>query len=595
MSSFIGGRSGNRGRCAQPCRHDYTLPSGKTHPLLSPKDIMTLKIIPDLLEAGIDSFKIEGRMKGPEYVGLMTYVYRHYLDQYKAQGHIKILDEDLEAVLQVFNRGGFSQGYYKTHNGPEMMTGQVAKHQGTRVGKLISISPNSLQFEVYKPLKEGDCLEFDLSFGKPYSFIVKEVGGKVLTVKGKFQVPRDVFLRRIMSIELNDSLKGKNQTAKSVPVDMVLTLTTGLPAKLDIFMQSHHVSVEGDIVQTAKNQGLEMERIKQQISKLGDGPFFARKVEVIKDGQVFMPISKINELRREAASRLEGLILNKTEYKDSLPLLESITNRATQDRNITVLLKNRQQFDIIVGYDISRIYLDLVNIRPEDLKEMKDCLKGSKVQVYGIVPKIWRHEKEDLLTKHIEEMVSYVDGFLIRSLEGYFATLKYGLPVVFDHDLGVMNQETVEVLKNLSGYVGYTPSLELNKNELSQIQLEGAEVPIFGKMRVMTSAQCVRKNTSGCVFQPGYILNMEDRKAMMIAAETVCLPCFNRLYNPVKLNLIDQIQIMNKMGIGDFRVELLDEASDETKQIMESIFFIDELSTRADQTYTRGHFNKGVE
>ena len=166
MSSMIGGRSGNRGQCAQPCRLPYTY-KGKNGYLMSLKDICTLESIPDLIEHGIDSFKIEGRMKKPEYVAGVTAMYRKYTDLYLEHGREKfrVKKSDLEELMDLYNRGGFHSGYYFVHNGPEMLCTNRPNHAGTKAAKVLGQKGRELQISVLKDLSKGDVLEFPSGHG----------------------------------------------------------------------------------------------------------------------------------------------------------------------------------------------------------------------------------------------------------------------------------------------------------------------------------------------------------------------------------------------------------------------------------------------
>jgi putative protease len=206
MSSFMGGRSGNRGRCAQPCRLNYKVTIDQqvyeSSHVLSPKDIETITVLPELIEAGIDSFKIEGRMKSKEYVTLMTTLYRYYTDTYVENGVINVKQKDLDDMAQIFNRGNFTNGYYFQHNNSDMITFEQPKHQGRVIGKVSRRKGETYTISLFEPVQKGDCLEINMGLGDNYSWIVQTNNRFEYSFNPENPLEVGKEVRRIKSTEL---------------------------------------------------------------------------------------------------------------------------------------------------------------------------------------------------------------------------------------------------------------------------------------------------------------------------------------------------------------------------------------------------------
>jgi putative protease len=257
LSSFIGGRSGNRGRCAQPCRLPYKViknnkqinSSNETY-VLSPKDMCTIDMIPEMIEAGTHSFKIEGRMKKPEYAAGVVRIYRKYIDRYLANGRkgYRVIESDKKELEDIFNRCGFNQGYYKEHNGRDMIT-----------------------------LKEP----------------VKRARNEALHKE----------LTNYIDMEPKEPIKG------------CLILKKGMSARLKVTLGDIKAEVLGNTAEAALKQPMDKERIHKQIMKTGNTPFVFEAIEIQMEDDIFIPIQSLNELRRSALEDLQKKILEKFKRK----------------------------------------------------------------------------------------------------------------------------------------------------------------------------------------------------------------------------------------------------------------------------------------
>ena len=318
MSSMIGGRSGNRGQCAQPCRLPYTY-KGKNGYLMSLKDICTLEWIPELIEHGIDSFKIEGRMKKPEYVAGVTSMYRKYTDLYLEYGKEKfhVKKPDLEELMDLYNRGGFHSGYYFVHNGPEMLCTNRPNHAGTKAAKILGQKGRELQISVLKDLSKGDVLEFpsghgDYTLGKDW-----KKGERQTILLSKNQ--REKKGAWIFRTRCNALLQRLNQTYVNAKIQEPITgqvvLKPGENAVLELRYSGRNetetsIWIEGERIVSAENRPLTEEQVTKALAKTGNTPFYFETLDVKLKGDCFCPMQQLNTLRRQGIEELEKAILN---------------------------------------------------------------------------------------------------------------------------------------------------------------------------------------------------------------------------------------------------------------------------------------------
>ena len=344
LSSFVGGRSGNRGRCAQPCRKCYESWSeapgeqkcaetrrnearvnARSDYAMSMKDMCALRILPDLIEAGIDSFKIEGRMKNPVYVASTVNAYRrardHYLEK-AAQGtfqqeayedFIRPLEKEL---ADIYNRGGFSEGYYFTEKGPEMMASERPNHTGVLIGKVERIAPPELSLRLTEDVHAQDVLEIRPA-GVELTSAASGPKGGLLSIKGKefraIQKGQDVF--RTRNNQLIDRIQKEIiDPEKQIPVQGKITAKVGAPLTITIEgaisgtdeasgTGAVSITAEGAIVEKARKQPTGSEELLEKLKKTGGSIVCFEQAEADIDDDIFVPMSAFNQLRREATER----------------------------------------------------------------------------------------------------------------------------------------------------------------------------------------------------------------------------------------------------------------------------------------------------
>ena len=621
MSSMIGGRSGNRGRCAQPCRllnllNDKTGFDGSTSILerkearhfMSPKDLCTIDLLPEMVQAGIDSLKIEGRMKKPEYAAGVVSVYRACLDRAMTDpDHYRVSEEEHRILYDLYNRSGFTDGYFHRRNGPEMMA--LVKHELTK--------------------EETDA-------------------------------------RQRLYEEMHSRYMDEPYT---VPVRARFTVRAGEPLKAELSCSGHPesgaeiaVQVEGPPVQEARKQPLSKERIRENAMKSGGTDFTILSLEIDTDGRSFVPISQINELRRDALDSLRDAVLASFRREiragspqkeagtadgppqkeagtvDGPPQKEAGTADGSPQPYLSVLVSTEEQLSAAlkekgVSVIISEAALlvgktDFENAsekagdsiaekagdsttekaaeniagKPKNslaaaLKFIRTCRECGK-QAAIAMPRVDRpgYDAADL-KEHAEELLEAgLSCFLVRSFETLAFFCRKGLAgsVRTDASIYTWNSKAKAFLKGLRTS-GDTAPVELNRKELFRRDNSGSELIIYGLLPLMVSAQCLKKNTDRCT-RRGETLTLTDRMGTKFSIKCECVFCYNILYNVLPLSLLRDIPQILRMGFSSFRIELTNESGRDAEQILKNAA---EAVAAAEGTVsgesTRGHFLRGVE
>ncbi|MCI8293989.1 MAG: U32 family peptidase, partial [Hespellia sp.] len=479
LSSLIGGRSGNRGQCAQPCRLPYLFEGRKGY-LLSLKDICTLDLIPELVEAGIDSFKIEGRMKKPEYVAGVVSMYRKYVDLFLQAGkkNYQVAEEDRERLMDLYNRGGFHEGYYHTQNGPEMVSLSRPNHAGTPAARVTAQKGREIEIQALKTLEKGDILEIPgakgqypsvpkgkedrksygytsisraqrMYYGVPFGytlgkklkngechrlFLPKREGG----ANSGYHVSKGTILFRTRSASLIERLQTEYIDRKiQEKIYGFLKLFPQKPATLELSWGDRYLVVSGEVVQSASKQPLSEERVRKQMEKTGDMPFRFEKLEISMASDAFYPMQQLNALRREAARRWEEEITGR--YRRVAPKSEEKTESSPEyvpsaKRWIfAVSVETWEQLECLREFDGNgRVYVDCGLLleantttskrspKRKNVQEALQILQGYRTagwQVYLAFPFICREQSLQKLRLLTEQFASVTDGALVRNLE----------------------------------------------------------------------------------------------------------------------------------------------------------------------------------
>lgn len=536
LSSMIGGRSGNRGQCAQPCRLPYQTEGKKPADLMSLKDLCTIDILPELIDAGIDSFKIEGRMKQPEYVYTVVKMYRKYADQYlklqkegKGKSSYHVSEADKRELLATYQRRGYCEGYYYQHNGKDMVSLKRPKNG-----------------------RDGSAEE------KPWQ-----------------------------DIKVQEKING------------ILTLSVGNRAKLTVSCGDVTVECIGQEVQAAQKQPLDPARIEKQMRKTGNTEFTFDNLEILIEGNVFLPMQALNELRREGIEELTEQIQMQYRREEAGCGMKTATAGFDSDADgvtetagkkeccISASVQNKAQLDTAVNSKIRYIYLE------EDVEFERE----DGVQYFLAMPYIFSENTIKRYEKMYTEIEKKYDGILIRNWESY-AWLKrheYQKEIRSDYNLYIFNRKTKEELRRL-GIARGTASVELNDRELARIGIEEQVFVAYGYQPVMISAGCIQKTSASCDGKGG-VLSISDRYQKKFAVRRYCRDCYNVMYNSAPLFLADKAEEVHALAPAELRLDFTTESSGQVKEICHAYTLAFEKGCKTEppmQDYTRGHFKRGV-
>lgn len=616
LSSLIGGRSGNRGQCAQPCRLPYTVDGEKGY-LLSLKDICTLDIIPDLIEAGIDSFKIEGRMKRPEYVAGVTSIYRKYVDLYlkNPQKPYLVDDKDKEMLMDLFNRGGFHTGYYKQKNGRNMITIQKPNHIGVKVGTVLSQKGREVQMRALTDIAAGDLIEFK-NEAQRYTTGKSCKQGEVITIlapKG-MRLPAGEVLYRVQSPELLNTLEIMYSKGKVIEkLYGYISMEAGKVAKLVVCKDEYSVEVESEQqVEAASSRPLDEERIKKQLRKTGNTEFAFDMLDVELHGEVFLPMQQLNEMRRKALEELEKKIQDSFHRKtaEKKVLQEEILDTASvkfskKENKLSVLVETQEQLEAVLENDnsVACIYvdsnLDTTGLDAELWNGISDRIHKKNIEVFLAMPRIFRNQTIEIFEQAYDSILTrYFDGMLIRSMEEYqfLKSKNYSGNIRLDYNLYIMNRFAKQFWKKHGITYGTIP-VELNKSEIVNLDPEQDEMIVYGYIPAMVTAQCVTSTVHGCK-KDCKITMLKDRYQNEFPVKNQCRDCYNVIYNTAPLYLIDLKEDLEELNAERYRIQFSIENRDEVKQILNQCnsMFSDEKRELFSQkdSITRGHFRRGV-
>lgn len=609
FSSFLGGRSGNRGQCAQPCRLLYQAEGEKkSQYLLSLKDICTLELIPEMAEAGIYSFKIEGRMKKPEYVAGVVSMYRKYTDLYLSGKKTYVVDEkDKEMLMDLYNRGGFHTGYYHTQNGRDMVSLDRPNHVGVPAVKCLRKQGRSVVGKALVDLHPQDIIELPIRKGQEKADVYT---CKDYVPKGKeFSIPvftdtpfqKGMIWNRTKNTRLIEKLhKNYLDTKIKEKINGKLILSKDESAKLTVVYDHICVNVSGDTVQEALNQPMDAERIEKQMRKTGNTEFEFDRLDIEINGNIFIPMQSLNELRRMALSRLEEEIYATYRRKEVAIVSEEKT-KENKHKDLTVKItasaQTISQVNVLIQAEqVSRIYVDCVAFpqiwKEDSYSSLIETAHSNEKEIFLIMPYIFR---ENAKVKYEQEYQKIFgagwDGVLIRNYESYGFLKEHGYEgkIVTDYNLYQFNSSGKAFWKK-EKICGFTAPLELTAKELKRLNIEDGELIIYGHIPMMVSAGCVNKTVGQCRKKSGQ-MTITDRYRKTFVVKNECDYCYNVIYNHVPLYLGDRMQEVYDINPGSLRLMFTLEEPEKVKQIIRSY---EEERTFAEGEFTRGHWKNGI-
>ena len=626
MSSMIGNRSGNRGRCAQPCRQRYELIDVYTGEvinsngdyLLSPKDLNSIEEIDKVIDAGVHSLKVEGRMKRPEYVATVIDGYRKTIDEYLATNKLNVSDETISDLYTIFNRK-FTKGLLLGDVGKDMMNSQLPNNQGLYVGTVVDYNKKAkrLKIKLANTLKKGDGINLG---GGTIGRIIKNgnietIGYKGETIELDFvgEARKGQIVFKTSDSELMDRVQATfiqdKEFVKNI-IDAKITIKLGQKPILTLKdRHSNEATIECDkIVEEAMKVALSKEKVETQLRKLGNTPYELDLLEIELDDNVSLPISLLNQMRRDCIELLnkERISIKNRKYKNKNVKYKPVQYNRNKQQEISVKVKNLEQLESALECGVDRIYYEDTNTID---KAMSLAMKYNKKVIYS-APRIIRNKEYNHLAKANNAGVESVQVGNYGSID-YFKDKKLNI----DYYLNSFNSETINYYKEI-GADTLCISQELNINEIKEtikytdINIESV---VYGYTPLMITEYCpmgviVRdckkdKRVAKCK-ESIYALRNSKGDEFRVSQDIFCR---STIYNSNVTCMLDNLYELHEIGINVLRLDFTLEDKGTVKEVIEAyqeVLSNDyKLGTKATKLYnkldekgtTAGHYYKGVE
>ena len=626
MSSMIGNRSGNRGRCAQPCRQRYELIDVYTGEvvnsngdyLLSPRDLNAIEEIDKVIDAGVHSLKIEGRMKRPEYVATVIDGYRKTIDEYLATNKLNVSDETINDLYTIFNRK-FTKGLLLGDVGKDMMNSQLPNNQGLYVGTVVDYNKKAkrLKIKLANTLKKGDGINLG---GGTIGRIIKNgnietIGYKGETIELDFvgEARKGQIVFKTSDSELMDRVQATftqdKEFVKNI-IDAKITIKLGQKPILTLKdRHSNEATIEGDkIVEEAMKVALSKEKVETQLRKLGNTPYELDLLEIELDDNVSLPISLLNQMRRDCIELLdkERVSIKNRKYKNKIVKYKPVLYNRNKQQEISVKVKNLEQLESALECGVDRIYYEDTNTID---KAMSLAMKYNKKVIYS-APRIIRNKEYNHLAKANNAGVESVQVGNYGSID-YFKDKTLNI----DYYVNAFNSETINYYKEI-GADTLCISQELNINEIKEtikytdINIESV---VYGYTPLMITEYCpmgviVRdckkdKRVAKCK-ESIYALRNSKGDEFRVSQDIFCR---STIYNSNVTCMLDNLYELHEIGINVLRLDFTLEDKETVKEVIEAyqeVLSNDyKLGTKATKLYnkldekgtTAGHYYKGVE
>lgn len=621
LSSMLGGRSGNRGKCAQACRLPYELICKDNSNcinkgyLLSPKDLCGLDFIPALIDIGVASLKIEGRLKSPEYVAVVTKIYRKYIDLALSSNEYKIDNNDLKDLMQVFNRGGFSSGHLDTHANTGLIYKEKPNNMGIYIGNVAGYNATKghITLNLNDTIEIGDtiCLENESSKYRISELMVnnKNIASafdgqivKIGRMKGNIKPGDKIFKLESKTLSRLAKLSYSSENKKTI-LDCVITIKKDCPICLEI-TSPKECCIKTSLTKypsVAINNPVTKERIITQLSKTGNTPFEFNKIKVILDDNLYINISDLNELRRKALEDVSNYLINnsKRKLKAKLPKYELKKYIKHNTRKKISLLLNI--LDINTNYseleDIDCVYLPLKYFsKPEYSNIIKNICNSFNTYIY--MPTIIKGNYRNLCINSIDKSVENynIKGFVISSIGqiNMLEKFKGNYEFIGNYTLNIFNNNSIKEYNKL-GLNTITLSPELNKSDIKTIcdtVNSNVELIVYGNLPVMTTGYCFLGNSNKCYpdcksrCEDNCTYYLKDRLGLYFRILPNNIQTITTIYNS-KITSINHTDL----NVDKVRIDILDENILEINNIIKTVKSGKRLEGK---DYTKGNFVRNV-
>ncbi len=624
FSSMIGGRSGNRGKCAQGCRLPYELIENDKKVidkgyLLSPRDLCGLEYLPRLIACGVKSLKIEGRMKNPEYVATVTRIYRKYIDLAKEKKDYVVDPKDIKTLMQVFNRGNFSSGHLDVHpntsfifknkpNNMGLFLGHIAKYNETKglitlsinetlkVGDTISIENETGEYTISELMENNE----NIKEASPEDFVT------IGRMKGNIKVGDKVFKMSSKTLSQN-ALTSYNTDVetKQVPLNCEIRISKNKPISIHVSSASDlelyrklDIYCEIDsLPQEALRHPLEKEKVISQISKTNNTPYYFKNIKVNIDENTFLPnIKSLNELRRTSLALVEEFAISKISRKsDAVPEVIDLKQPNGQ-KELSVLLNNLYEdsdYSKLEGFD--NVYIPLKFFGNKNYEKIISSL-NEKFNIYIYLPNIIKPNYRNLLSGSIENALEKynIKGFILSNISNFkfIKQFKRKFILIANYTFNIFNDYTVKELTDLE-IERLTISPELDKDSVKKlISSSKQELIVYGRTPIMNMNYCPLGKSNKCYPDCSMKCNsnnkyvLKDRMNFKFPLYLDNFQTISTLYNSKITSLAT-----NDFPDCSYRIDILDETPDEIQEIINKV----KSGKRFEgENYTNGNLNRIV-
>ncbi|MBR2409341.1 MAG: U32 family peptidase [Lachnospiraceae bacterium] len=652
MSSMIGGRSGNRGRCAQPCRMEYEQGEQGKKYWLSPKDLCGLSLLPELIGTGAASFKIEGRMKRPEYAAAVTAAYRKFTDLYASLGekgyksylkeHPNRLEEEVTALADIYNRGGFTSGCFFKHNGKELMSVNRPGHFGVPVGEVSIGGRGEATIRLQNEVFAQDVLEFrreNEGSGAPgyYEYTLGEGAPAGAQIKArllpKLQAQKGDKIYRMRNAKLLEATEERYLKKElKVPVEGVFYAKVGESCTLEVSANTEGILLpeafpiqkkervtalcNGFVCEKAGKLPATEETVRKQLNKTGNESFFFEKLTIILEDDVFLPNGLLNELRRNALAMLnENLqmrfVRELPEKEAAVQETRSLSYEDGEGVSGSLTRGNVPAIDCVVSTvvqaevvakeeDVRRIYLDFIGESIQSVCNSAQKLREAGKEIWFCFPRICRRDTLQRIRDEFAVLKEHFDGYLVRNFETLTLVKEsdpqWQVRCSLDYTMYVMNREAKAFYKEQFGMIPgmLTASPELSGKEWKALGLEDMTVVVYERVPLMVSAHCIKKTMGQCTGkQSPEPVVLTDRVGKKLLLKTNCGECYNLIYNPECFSLPEYREALEETKPAAIRLDFTFETAKETERVLNGM--LGNGSPVTGPGYTKGHFKRGVE
>ena len=617
MSSLIGGRSGNRGRCAQPCRLPYQLGNAKGY-LLSPKDLCTIELLPELAKAGVASLKIEGRMKSPEYVAVVTGIYRKYLDRLAEGGQTHVEREDQLELLQAFNRGGFSTGYLKGRLGRGLISRERPKHWGVPVGKALSAGKPGgvVEVQLTAPVSMGDGVEFANATMPGGIVTMIRVGGReeksagtgraeIGSIKGSIRPGDPLYKTSDKAQLLRAAATYTGKPTRRIALHGKLTARVGEPLRFEVWDGEGHLERTNSEspAEEARTLPLTTETAREQLAKTGDMPYAFAQIDVELDGRASVRLSELNGLRRTALERLEQARATRYPERESPAIaLPPMARPSPVQAGLSLFFWQwREEYTEVLPL-ADRVYVPFVPLAQGRFADL-----AGQVKLMPWLPPVTNGRLDGLIAASAGKLAGLgAQGVLVGNMAHLEMLKECGLPIYAGASMNAFNSLSLQVVASL-GLKGVTLSHELTMEQIAALPDAGIEkeAAVYGRLPLMFSAHCsVGAELAGqeggkpcglCI--KGGRHELIDRIGARFPVVCDPLDCRSVTLNGDRLAVPNLARRLSQAGVSMLRLSIDDESPEDMRRLValfRAALAGESVEELKGQGYTKGHYFRGV-